>query len=71
MKVFSVDIFFASKTLCSFIGNFDFLNRKKKRMFVEHTFDKEKKGRTCLMILEEIKKYRILLLQNHRPILRS
>ena len=27
-----------------FIGNSDFLNRKKKRMFVEHTLDKGKKG---------------------------
>lgn len=26
------------------IGNFDFLNRKKKRMFIKHTLDKEKKG---------------------------
>ena len=27
-----------------FIGNSDFLNRKKKRMFIEHTLDKAKKG---------------------------
>ena len=26
------------------IGNFDFLNRKKKRMFIKHTLDKEKRA---------------------------
>ena len=30
--------------LCSLIGNCDFLESKKKRMFNEHTLDKVKKG---------------------------
>ena len=34
----------AELALFYFIGNSDFLNRKKKRMFVEHTLDKGKKG---------------------------
>ena len=32
------------------IGNFDFSERKKKRMSVEHMLDKTKKGYICLRI---------------------
>lgn len=39
-----------------FIGKFDFGDRKKKRMFTEHTLDKVKKRCTCPTIQEKIKK---------------
>ena len=35
---------FCDSSIFCFIGNFDFLNRKKKHMFIEHMLDKEKRA---------------------------